>query len=532
MVNALAYKDIPLSTADPEVVLSAYIENDYVQGSEPINRPAVLIFPGTEEPFIGDQHVDLIASEFTLRGFHAFVLHRSLKALTKESTLFIEAGFSAIAWIRGHAKEWNVDAERIVVCGFSESIPLAEGLMTLWKDALLLEKVGYAPQHLRPDAGILIRFFNSQSSPEEVTTPNSAAQRVDCDTPPAFIWCQSAGSTSSENRLAGKINFDLLTTFATALLQNGRPAELHIFGENTHGYSLAVDRSTLQKSERSTCEWLEPAERWLRGVLELPIQGETLSIKKTGEQDSDDSLPGINRKPIQYYRNIFNDRERMFQHTPFSLEQDLVRNVINGDERAALSTISEIYRRGNRAVLAKDPLRSVKNSMICFITLLTRAVIQAGVSDEEAFSLSDAAIQHIETLYDPETVLDYKDPVVVQFIHLVKTRQDRNYSVTIRKAIHYITSNLEKPFQLAAVAEYACVHPNYLSRRFKDETGTTLSDFVTTRKIYEATYFIQHTDYSIAEIAALYGFSSQSHFGRAFKKVLFISPGDYRNRGK
>jgi AraC-like DNA-binding protein len=122
--------------------------------------------------------------------------------------------------------------------------------------------------------------------------------------------------------------------------------------------------------------------------------------------------------------------------------------------------------------------------------------------------------------------------MLLQFIGLVKMRQDRNYSTPVRKALHYIASNLDKPFQLTAVAEYAGVHPNYLSRRFKQETGSTLSNYATTRKIHEATYFVQHTDYSMAEIAALYGFSSQSHFTSAFKKVLFISPGEYRNRSR
>ncbi len=496
----MSYKEIPLSAASPEVILSAYLLDTVMPHASSITSPAILVLPGKGDPYPSDRETESLALEFTVQGFHTFVLRHPAGRADMPAAAIMD-GFSAIACVRDHAETWHVDAGRVVVCGFFTGGQLAVNLMTLWKDAAINSSTGRSPKQLRPDAGILCNpIFKIQPGEEP---PSSFVQRVDGETPPAFLWYTLDGSNPAGDAV----------TFATAMLQNSRPAELHVLGAG-HG---------LEPAEGGTSgEWFEQALRWLDEVLKggAPRQG------------SGKNLPEKAGKPSQYYRNIFNDREGMFRHSPFSLEQDLVRHVINGNDQAALDTLARISQQGNKAMLAKDPLRSAKNSMICSCTFLTRAAIQAGVPDEEAFALSDASIQHLESLDVERMVLAYETTMLLQFIGLVKMRQDKNYSTPVRKAMHYIASNLEKPFQLAPVAEYAKVHPNYLSRRFKQETGSTLSSYAAVRKIHEATYFVQHTDYSMAEIAVLYGFSSQSHFSSTFKKVLFISPGNYRNRSR
>jgi two-component system response regulator YesN len=496
----MSYKDIPLSAANPKVVLSAYLLDGVAPQPGGIKNPAILVLPGGGDLYPSDRQIKSLALEFTARGFNTFVLHHPAGSTGMPIAPILD-GFSAIACIREHAEAWHVDASRIVVCGFFTGGQVAADLMTLWKDAAVPSSMRLSPQQLRPDAGILCNaLFKLQPGEAQAS---SFLQRVDGETPPAFLWCTPDGSNPAGDAVA----------FAAAMLQNGRPVELHVLGAG-HG---------LEPVEGSTGgEWFEQAQRWLDEVLK----------GGAARQGPGNALSEKTGKPSQYYKNIFNDREGMFRHSPFSLEQDLVRHVINGNDQAALDTLARISQQGNKAMLANDPLRSAKNSMICSCTFLTRAAIQAGVPDEEAFALSDASIQHLESLDGEKTVLAYEATMLLQFIGLAKMRQDRNYSTPVRKAMHYIVSNLEKPFQLAAVAEYARVHPNYLSRRFKQETGSTLSSYAAVRKIHEATYFIQHTDYSMAEIAVLYGFSSQSHFSSAFKKVLFISPGDYRNRSR
>lgn len=70
----------------------------------------------------------------------------------------------------------------------------------------------------------------------------------------------------------------------------------------------------------------------------------------------------------------------------------------------------------------------------------------------------------------------------------------------------------------------------YLSRKFKDDSGTTLTDFILTEKTEEAKRLLRYTDKALLSISEHLGFSSPSHFVKVFKKHAGINPGEYREK--
>lgn len=241
-------------------------------------------------------------------------------------------------------------------------------------------------------------------------------------------------------------------------------------------------------------------------------------------------LDSISARPKQYYDQILADRDSMFKHSPYALEEKLSKAVTRGDREAAVAALREISRQGDKAILAKDPLRSAKNSMIGSIAFLARAAIQAGVNADKAFALSDSLTQHVEDMTSRKSVLAFEEKILLQFIDLVNARLEIAYSVSIARVMHYIENNLNKKVTLSEAAAYANIHPAYLSARFKKETGSDFSSFVSRRKIQESAYFVRHTQYPVSQIAFLYGFSSQSYYITTFKRVLGMTPMAYRAR--
>lgn len=241
-------------------------------------------------------------------------------------------------------------------------------------------------------------------------------------------------------------------------------------------------------------------------------------------------LTHTNAYPRHYYEQIYNDREAMFTHSPYALEEKLSKAVTRGDRDAALAALREITSRGEKAIVAKDPLRSAKNSMIGSIAFLARATIQAGVNADKAFALSDSLIRCIEDMNTKAEVLAFEESILLQFIDIVNLHLEGTYSAPITRAMHYIENHLDKKIALGDAAEYAGIHPAYLSAKFKRETGSDFSSYVCQRKIQESTYFVRHTRYSISQIAALYGFSGQSYYITQFGKYIGMTPGEYRAR--
>ncbi len=237
----------------------------------------------------------------------------------------------------------------------------------------------------------------------------------------------------------------------------------------------------------------------------------------------------MEEKPRQYYQSLYYDRNAMFHHAPYSLEERLVDAVVQGNKSRAIEMLDEISRHGSKAVLANDPLRSAKNSVICSCAFLARAAIRAGVEADEAFALSDAAIRHLEGLGSTAAVLSYEQEALLQFIALVDKKLSHAYSPHIIDAIGYIHVRLADKITLRDVALHVGVHPAYLSKKFRQETGQTLTDYINLRKVEESIWFVRNTSHSIAEIAAMYGFSSQGYYITIFRKRLGLTPGEMRS---
>jgi AraC-like DNA-binding protein len=79
------------------------------------------------------------------------------------------------------------------------------------------------------------------------------------------------------------------------------------------------------------------------------------------------------------------------------------------------------------------------------------------------------------------------------------------------------------------IARHIYVHPDYLSSRFKQETGVTITAFMQKRRIEEACHFLRYSQSTVSEIAAFYQFCSQSHFIQVFKKYMGMTPAQYKN---
>lgn len=90
------------------------------------------------------------------------------------------------------------------------------------------------------------------------------------------------------------------------------------------------------------------------------------------------------------------------------------------------------------------------------------------------------------------------------------------------------TSN---PLQLRTAQHYAQhlnVHVNYLNRAVKDVTGKSTTTHITERIITEAKALLQHTDWSISEIAYALGFDYPTYFNNFFKKITGTNPTAFR----
>lgn len=229
----------------------------------------------------------------------------------------------------------------------------------------------------------------------------------------------------------------------------------------------------------------------------------------------------------EYFSELIKNRETLFHHPPYFLEQEMLSKIKSGNLKETMSSLHEINSL-KRTRLSKDAIRSVKNSLICSITIFTRAAIEGGVMPEAAFTLSDSLILAIEDMNSLNELVYYEYTAAEQFIKIVQDLSKSKYSNIIQQAVSYIYKNLTNRLNLKIIADAVYVHPNYLSTLFRKEVGMSLTDYIMKTRVEEAKYYIRYTNTKISEIAAFYQFCNQSYFIQVFRKYTGFTPNEYR----
>jgi AraC family transcriptional regulator len=94
--------------------------------------------------------------------------------------------------------------------------------------------------------------------------------------------------------------------------------------------------------------------------------------------------------------------------------------------------------------------------------------------------------------------------------------------------IEYIHANASGNISLAAMARIAEVTPHHLASLFTKETGLSPHQYVLRVRIERAKIHLKDDSLSIAEVSRLIGFRTQEHFTKVFRRVVGLTPSEFR----
>ena len=94
----------------------------------------------------------------------------------------------------------------------------------------------------------------------------------------------------------------------------------------------------------------------------------------------------------------------------------------------------------------------------------------------------------------------------------------------------FIHTHYPEDLSLDSLAEEFCISPSYLSRRFKQVTGFSVTDYIQMTRIRNVQALLVNTRIPITEVCAPCGFNCFSQFNRVFRKHIGMSPSLYRKQ--
>lgn len=100
----------------------------------------------------------------------------------------------------------------------------------------------------------------------------------------------------------------------------------------------------------------------------------------------------------------------------------------------------------------------------------------------------------------------------------------------LRRAIERLRSDSDADVSLAALAADAGLSRFHFCRAFKESTGLSPHAWLRQHRLEQAMNMLRDTDVSVVSIAAALGYSSQTAFAAAFRKLTGETPSDWRRR--
>ena len=233
--------------------------------------------------------------------------------------------------------------------------------------------------------------------------------------------------------------------------------------------------------------------------------------------------------PLDLAPELFTQREDAEFHVPIDFETALCHAIENGS-RQELMKILYSPVRGRVGTMSLNELRQQKYAAVCLATLLSRAAIRAGLTEEVSFAISDSFCQYIDQLNDIAQIQRRVFSMMTEFCDRVKeVKQTEKYSVVVRKTMDYISVHLHESISLDDLSKHCSLCSRSLSLRFKKETGLGIPDYIHSEKIREAKYMLSHTGYSLSEISCFLNYPSQSYFTQVFKRYTGTTPQLFRD---
>lgn len=248
-----------------DATLEGYILDCELSLGQKTERPAIVICPGGGYLYCSPREGEPVALAYAAKGIHAFIL--------RYSTGRSAAGFSpleeidwAIGYIRENAKEWHINPEKILTCGFSAGghLALAAGVLAKNRpDGMVLSYPATSMPNM-PGADMMLKLLAGKSQvTDEDAEKLELISKVDKNSPPVFLVATAE---------------DMLTSFGALPLAKRYSDlrlgyELHIFQHGPHGYSLANEVSADGSSQvlnSSYAKWHDMSVAWINKVFGEP----------------------------------------------------------------------------------------------------------------------------------------------------------------------------------------------------------------------------------------------------------------------
>lgn len=234
--------------------------------------PAIIICPGGGYDFLSDRENEPVALRYAGNGIQAFVLRYS--CVKKPFPCAVLEIAEAIRYLRKNADRYDIDKDKIIVCGFSAGGHLAASIANMYHEDFILKALDATEEDIKPNGCVLgypvitsdekythestiQNLLADSKEPEKLRKYVSLEKRVTEKTPKTFLWhTADDGAVPVENSLY----------YMEALSKNKVIFEAHIYEYGGHGLSLCNYQTSMGDYHIMPVneKWVDASIDWIK----------------------------------------------------------------------------------------------------------------------------------------------------------------------------------------------------------------------------------------------------------------------------
>lgn len=221
--------------------------------------------------------------------------------------------------------------------------------------------------------------------------------------------------------------------------------------------------------------------------------------------------------------------EADWQADGFRSFDEIYECVGTGDTRelTALLGSGEYIRYQDRVMKDRDTARTV---YIFSLAKTYHTALGASVPISELSALVSIYLAELDRYASLASLKSGMHRMLYDFTRRVDQYRSNDYSPQISSAVMYIREHIHSRIYIEDIAKHCAMSVSALQHAFRAETGMPVTEMIVSLKMEKACYFLRYTALSCTDIAFRMGYSSQSYFIKQFRRIIGLTPSDYRRQ--
>lgn len=212
---------------------------------------------------------------------------------------------------------------------------------------------------------------------------------------------------------------------------------------------------------------------------------------------------------------------RIRQHL-LEVEKKLIRAVSTLDEKGLLDGIERLHQHVSELSCTRDQGERI------FLEMLTAVQRQFEQRYPKHRFRLEPYLERLTACVSLMDMVETANEALGEWIAESRKRVREDGSESIQKALEYIENRYHHDLGIDEVAEYCGLSSSHFCVLFRQVIGQTFLEYLTRFRIDKACSILRNSEVKVYQVAPLVGYVDSRYFTQVFKKVVGMTPSEYR----